>query len=101
MPRTRDARQVVSTVTLGKDVYFRRWRRACQFRRREDFPRRDVRSGNASASHACGAVIAVEPLADAARERGLAEHEERHVRAKARRDLDQRLARKAQRPQAG
>ena len=32
----RHGREVVAPVTLGKDVYFRRRRRACQFGRRED-----------------------------------------------------------------
>ena len=34
--RDRDALQVVAAITLGKDVYFRRRGRACQFGRRED-----------------------------------------------------------------
>ena len=43
IPRRRHRLEIVSAVTLGKDVYFRRRRASCQFRRREDARGRHMR----------------------------------------------------------
>jgi len=72
--------KVVAVVTHGKDVYFRRPGRACQFRCREHRRGRHRPAGSASASIAAAAKPARSPRRCRARSRSLRD-EERHVRA--------------------
>ena len=93
--------QIVAAITLGKDVYFRRRRRTCQFCIRENRAVGTRTSGQASAIQSVGARHWRQPLADAASHRGLAADEERHVGAQGCADArPARYARQCERPQS-
>ena len=99
--RTGDSLEVVPAVTLGKDVYFRRRRRSCQFRCGEDRGRRHLRTRESEREPGDRQRHRRQHVADAARERRLATDEERHVGTE-RRARSRRAARAAGRaPTAG
>ena len=67
--RDRNGLQVIPTITLGKDVYFRRRRVSCQFRCREDRRRRHGDRGHDHRNPQCRQRYRNQALADATRER--------------------------------